>query len=151
MAASKEQLYLPRQEYLLELMHGDRLANEARKAREATEQAAEQQAMARKLAKAHRTRLFRFINRDHSAAPTPPLKRCLVGLWEKFKRNAPKATEQHATATQSAQAHHSAAPTPPLKQSLVGLLNQFGWNARKEDKKEGMVSSTSPQSRFPFS
>jgi hypothetical protein len=116
---------------------------------EAAEQAAEQQAMARKLAKAHRTRPFRFINHGHSAAPTSPLKRCLVGLWEKFKRNAPKATEQHAMATQSAH-HHSAAPTPPLKQSLVGLLKQFKWNARKEDKK-GMLSSTSPQSRFPFS
>jgi hypothetical protein len=140
---------LPRQEYLFELMQRDRLAREARKAREAAEQAAEQQAMARKLAKAHRTRPFRFINHGHSAAPTSPLKRCLVGLWEQFKRNAPKATEQHAMATQSAH-HHSAAPTPPLKQSLVGLLKQFKWNARKEDKK-GMLSSTSPQSRFPFS
>jgi hypothetical protein len=141
---------LPRQEYLFELMQRDRLAREARKAREAAEQAAEQQAMARKLAKAHRTRPFRFINHGHSAAPTPPLKRCLVGLWEKLKRNAPKATGQHAMATQSAH-HHSATPTPPLKQSLVGLLKQFKWKARKEDKKEGMLSSTSPQSRFPFS
>ena len=112
-----------RQEYLLYLMYRNRVAQ------------------------AQNSRLYRLFNRDHSAAPTPPLKRSLVGLWDKFKRNVPEAAEQHVKATQSTQAHlanrdHSAA-LAPLKQSLVGLWKKFGWNARKEDEKKGVFSSTS--------
>jgi hypothetical protein len=110
---------LPRQEYLFELMQRDRLAREARKAREAAEQAAEQQAMARKLAKAHRTRPFRFINHGHSAAPTPPLKRCLVGLWEKLKRNA---TKGHRTAR-----HGDTVGPPSLGHTYPAIKTKPRW------------------------
>ena len=131
-----------RQEYLLYLMYHDRVACEGREAYETYEKY--------KSVQAQNSRLYRLFNRDHSAAPTPPF---LVGLWDKFKRNVPKAAEQHVKATQSTQAHHSrpfhlanrdhSAALTPLKQSLVGLWKKFKWNARKEDEKKGVFSSTS--------
>ena len=139
-----------RQEYLRYLMYRDRVAREGCEAYEKY-----------KSAQAQNSRLFRLFNHDHSAAPTPPLKRNLVGFWEKFKRNVPKAAEQHVKATQSTQAHHTrlfhlanrdhSAALTPLKRSLAGLWKKFKWNARKEDEKKGMLSSTSLQSRFPCS
>ena len=115
-----------RQEYLLYLMYRDRVDQ------------------------AQNSRLYRLFNRDHSAAPTPLLKRSLVGLLDKFKRNVPKAAEQHGKATQSTQAHHTrpfhlanrehSAALTSLKQSLVGLWKKFKWNARKEDEKKGVFN-----------
>ena len=97
-------------------MHRDSVAREAR-------EAAEQQAMARKLAKAQSTRPFHLINQLLLGRTRPAIKRA-----PPFKR------------TPSLKQTQPLKRTPHLKRSLVGFYEN-----------KGMLSSTSPQSRFPCS